>query len=151
MNIFILDYDVKRCAVYHNDKHVVKMILESVQMLSTTCRLSGIDVGYKSTHINHPCNIWTRESLSNWRWLKQLVTDLNKEWQERFNHDINHKSFDMMMQLPEPNIKDIGLTKFALAMPEKYKQVDAVESYRDYYRFEKATISTWRNKKPEWF
>lgn len=29
MNIFVLDWDVKKCAEFHNDKHVVKMMLET--------------------------------------------------------------------------------------------------------------------------
>lgn len=84
MNIFILDNDVSKCAMYHCDKHVVKMILESAQMLSTVIRESGIDCGYKITHLNHPCTIWTRESLSNWKWLRNLVEALNQEYKFRF-------------------------------------------------------------------
>jgi hypothetical protein len=72
MNIFILDEIPEKCARYHCDAHVIKMILESAQMLSTTVRLSGIDRGYKITHQNHPCTLWTGESLSNWQWLREL-------------------------------------------------------------------------------
>ena len=64
MNIFILDKNIKKCASYHCDKHVAKMILESAQMLSTAVRLAGDDIGYKVTHQNHPCMVWTRNSLS---------------------------------------------------------------------------------------
>jgi hypothetical protein len=58
MNIFLLDSNIKKCAQYHCDKHVVKMILESAQILSTVLRLNGVDQGYKTTHANHPCTLW---------------------------------------------------------------------------------------------
>jgi len=151
MNIFVLDNDIAKCASYHNDRHCVKMILESAQMLSTACRFSGINVGYKVTHINHPCNKWVRESLSNWLWLRELVINLNAEWRRRFNHHENHKSYEVVMSLPYPKIKDIGLTKFALAMPEQYKCKDAVESYRNYYKGEKRNIASWKNGQPWWW
>ncbi len=64
MNIFLLDIDWQINATYHVDKHVVKMILESAQLLSTAVRLSGIDAGYKAAYKNHPCAIWTRQSLA---------------------------------------------------------------------------------------
>ncbi len=151
MNIFILDIDIEKCASYYNDRHCVKMILESAQMLSTACRLNGIDAGYKATHKNHPCNIWTRHSRSNWLWLRDLVFALNAEWRNRFDHSYNHKSFGVVKKLPIPNIKDIGLTPFALAMPEGYKQKNAVSSYRNYYMGDKRHIAKWRNGKPWWW
>jgi hypothetical protein len=151
MNIFVLDYNIAKCASFHNDRHCVKMILESAQMLSTACRMSGVDCGYKSSYINHPCNKWVRASLLNWLWLRELVIDLNAEWQRRFNHSENHKSFEVAMSLPYPKIKDIGLTNFALAMPDEYKCNDAVESYRNYYKGEKQDIASWKNGKPCWW
>lgn len=39
MNIFYLSHDVNECAMWHVDKHVVKMILETCQLLSTAHRL----------------------------------------------------------------------------------------------------------------
>ena len=151
MNIFILDNDIKKCAEFHNDRHCVKMILESTQMLSTTCRLSGIDAGYKISHKNHSPNIWCRESLSNWLWLRELVKELHIQWQNRFNHTKHHKSFDVAMSLPIPKIKDIGLTQFAQAMPEEYKSKDSVYAYRNYYMGEKRHIAKWSNEKPYWW
>jgi hypothetical protein len=151
MNIFVLDYDIAKCASFHNDRHCVKMLLESAQMLSTACRISGVDCGYKATHINHPCNKWVRASLSNWFWLRDLVINLNAEWRRRFNHQENHKSFEVAMILPYPKIKDIGLTKFALAMPEEYKCDDVVQSYRKYYIGEKRQIAKWSSNIPWWW
>jgi len=63
MNIFFLDFDTEKCAKYHCDKHVVKMILETAQLLCGTHWVIGSEAPYKLSHKNHPCAIWTRESL----------------------------------------------------------------------------------------
>ena len=133
MNIFVLDTNPKLCAQYHCDKHVVKMILESAQMLSTANRGVGLDEGYKATHVNHPCNKWLRESLANWYWLRDLTYELHTEWKYRYGHPESktHKSFDVVCNLSVPNLPDIEMTDFALAMPDEYKTNDPVESYRN--------------------
>jgi hypothetical protein len=153
MNIFILnESDVTKCAQQHCDKHVVKMILEHAQMLSTAVRESGIDEGYKSTHVNHPCNIWVRESLSNWNWLWNLTDELHREWQYRFNHSHNHKSWDVVSKLPSPKIKDIGLTDFAQAMPDECKSSNAQIAYRKYYKNHKQHLAQWTSRPvPQWY
>lgn len=153
MNIFILDYDISKCAQYHCDKHVVKMILEYTQLLSTANRLSGLDEGYKATHINHPCAKWVRESLANWFWLAGLLCELHQEWKFRYNHtNKEHKAYTIAKSLYVPDLPLIDRTEFALAMPDEYKTEDAVESYRTYYRNDKRHIATWKNRdKPEWW
>lgn len=155
MNIFILDNNIEKIAQYHVDKHVVKMILESAQLLSSAVRTSGIDAGYKLTHKNHPCAIWARESLANWLWLTELTEALHNEWRFRFNHPLGkvHKSWEVVQQLPTPNLsEDIGLTPFVQAMPDQYKNEDAVKAYRDYYIGEKAHLASWKKREqPEWW
>ena len=152
MNIFILDLDLIKCAQYHVDKHTVKMITESAQMLSTAVRLSGIDAGYKITHQNHPCTKWTRLSLSNWMWLKNLALHLNDEWKFRYKHIQNHKSFDVIQSLPIPDIVDSGLTPFVICMDNEFKlNNDPVQSYRNYYIKTKFKLFNWKNREiPEW-
>lgn len=152
MNIFVLDTNIQLCAEYHVDKHVVKMILESAQLLSGAVRLSGIDAGYRLTHQNHPCSIWVRESLSNWIWLRDLTSALNEEYCFRYAKTVNHKSYDVVCGLPQPNIDDIGLTDFRLAMPDDYKSANAVDSYRKYYMNDKRAIAAWKNRTtPHWW
>ena len=154
MNVFILDTDLELCAQYHNDKHVVKMILEHAQMLSTACRGAGLDEGYKETHVNHPCNKWLRESLANWLWLRDLTYELHKEWRYRFNHPESkfHKSFDVVRNLSIPALPDVPMTPFAQCMPDEYKSDDAVESYRTYYMIDKAHLAGWKKRgEPEWW
>jgi hypothetical protein len=151
MNIFLLDMDWQTNATYHVDKHVVKMILESAQLLSTAVRLSGIDAGYKAAYKNHPCAIWTRQSLANWKWLYYLTEALNEEYKYRYNKKVNHKSYDVVQSLPLPNIEDIGVTQFAQAMPNCYKSYDPVQAYRNYYIGEKDHLFSWTKRDvPYW-
>ena len=152
MNIFYLDKDLQECAKAHLDRHVVKMITEYAQLLSTAVRESGIDAGYKTTHKNHPSAVWTRESLDNWPWLRDLAGALNDEYMYRYEHVENHKAYDVILALPLPNIPSIGITPFRLAMPDDVKVEDPVESYRNYYNKYKQHIATWKNREePVWF
>jgi hypothetical protein len=152
MNIFYLDNNHYLNATYHVDKHVVKMITEYAQLLSTAVRLSGNDIGYKITHKNHPSAIWVRESLDNWLWLRDLATELNKEYQYRYKKSINHKAFDVIQILPVPALPAIGKTPFRLAMPGDVKTDDPIQSYRNYYKKYKQEIASWKERDvPEWF
>lgn len=76
---------------------------------------------------------------------------MNSQWQQRYGHTRNHKAYDVAMSLPLPNIPDIGLTKFALAMPDKYMNNDPVKAYRDYYIGDKRHIAQWKNGIPYWW
>ena len=68
MNIFYLDENHETCAQYHCDKHVIKMILETAQLLCCVHWVSGVEAPYKKTHVNHPSSVWARESLTNYKW-----------------------------------------------------------------------------------
>lgn len=153
MNIFVLDSDIQTCSQYHADQHVVKMILESTQMLCTVLNKNGIRAPYRSTHPNHPCTLWTGESLENWRWLRELALTLNQEYRYRFDREDDHKSALVARELREPPIPNIGLTEFAQAMPDEYKVPgDAVQAYRRFYLAEKSRFATWtRRPVPGWF
>lgn len=149
MNIFVLDSDQKIAAQAHCDKHCVKMVLETAQLLSTAVRLSGIDYGYKSTHVNHPCSIWARQSLANFTWLKELGIYLGEEYSFRFGR--RHKSSAVIKNIP--NIPGGNtLTDFAQAMPDKFKNTNnAIAAYRDYYINSKRHLLVYTNRcPPEW-
>ena len=97
MNIFYVYPDPADAAICLPDKLVVKMPLESAQMLSTAhrvlngddwCDFNGI---YKTAHINHPCSIWARESLQNYTWLYYHFYALCQEYTNRY--DRQHLSF----------------------------------------------------------
>jgi len=152
MNIFYLDADTSKCARYHCDKHVIKMILESAQILCSVLWMHQIKAPYKPTHLNHPCVLWANESLSNWLWLKELADALNKEYQYRFNSTRNHKSYDVILNLEIPPIHDSGLTKRPQVLPEEFKQEDPVLAYRQYYKMHKQHLAQWTKRDaPAWF
>ena len=143
---------MEKCAEYMVDSHIIKMPLESAQILSTVCRKSGLQVGYKATHQNHPCVLWAGRSLSNWRYLKELTKAMNQEYRLRYNKKVDHKSFLVAEGLPEPVIPDIGLTEFALAMPEECKIVgNQIQSYRRYYMEHKQHLFRWKNRMVPWW
>jgi hypothetical protein len=155
MNIFILDYNTKKCAQYHCDKHVVKMILETAQLLCGVHHVTDQvtdQVPYKLSHKNHPCSIWVRSSLSNYLYLCDLGLELCKEYTYRYGK--RHKSQDVIewCMINKPQIPDIDFTTPPKAMPDEYKVIDVVESYRNYYMGSKKNFAVWKNRNiPEWF
>lgn len=170
MNIFVLDESPKQAAVYHNDKHVVKMILESAQMLhapyyETNTPFDGFPRTkgpYKLTHKNHPCTRWTCKSLDNWSWLLDLALELCDEYTYRYTKTEKqgtlfpkrHACQDMLEWMKDnpPQLDSNGMSPFALAMPDELKSNDAVESYRRYYMTEKRHIASWTKRNtPEWY
>lgn len=153
MNIFILDLDLKKCAQYHADQHVNKMILEGTQILCTVLSNNGIISPYKPFSPKHPCIKWAGRSLSNWKWLRLLIQELNEESKYRYKKTINHKSAVVARSLPEPTIPDIGLTDFAQAMPDRFKvEGDAVRAYRSYYKEIKSKFISWKyREEPLWY
>lgn len=152
MNIFFLDNDLTKCAQYHVNCHAVKMITEQNQLLCSTYFFTGQDElsPYKLTHKNHPCSIWTRESLSNWLWLKSLTIELCKEYTYRY--DKIHAGELIVRSLPTPNLIDIGFTKFRCAMDAEFIISDnPVVNYRNYYNKAKQHLFSWKYRKtPEW-
>ncbi len=153
MNIFILHEELRQCARYHADRHVVKMILESTQMLCTVKHMYGQKAPYKPTHRNHPCTLWAAYSLSNWLWLRGLTAALHHEYRYRFGREKTHKSAVVARQLTPPPAPDRGLTPFAQTMPEKYRIPDKpVEAYRRFYMGEKRKLAVWTGRQtPEWY
>lgn len=152
MNIFVLDQDIKQCARYHCDKHVVKMILESVQILCTALNKKGYSTPYKPTHPNHPCVLWVDQSYDNFLWLKELTIELNNEYRYRYDKSNDHKSIAVLQSISKYKYQSNQLTNFAQAMPDKYKCVDdAVRAYRQYYNGEKLEFAKWTKREvPDW-
>jgi hypothetical protein len=153
MNIFFLDKNLKKCAKYHMDKHVVKMILEYAQILCSVLVRYGHEAPYKQTHKNHPCVLWCGESKENWETLQKLCKRLNDEYVFRYEKDCNHKSYDAIKDLKAPdNMPSLGITSPRLAMPKEYQTDDPIESYRSYYRNDKKELSKWKKRdKPYWY
>lgn len=162
MNIFILSKDQKKCVEYMFDKHIVKIILEIVQMLCTAKRLIDHDKEeeleglYKIAHKNHPVTKWIRESEGNYIWTTKLLEEMHNEWRYRFGHSEEkfHKSYLVYKTIKQPKFEKVEMTNFPQAMPEQYKcENDAVTAYRNYYMSpEKSKLMSWKKReKPEWF
>jgi len=151
MNIFILDNDPIKAAQMQCDKHVVKMILESAQMLCTIATQQGFVAPYRPTHAKHPCTIWTAESRQNWDWLITHALALCAEYTSRYGK--THKSQQHIEWCKSLNISlpVVGSTPFAQAMPEQYRNSDPVKAYRAYYKGEKARFATWKSETPSWW
>ena len=152
MNIFILDEDVETCARYHCDQHVVKMILESAQLLCTALNKKGIDTPYRSTHQKHPCVLWVEESYDNFQWLASLAIALNDEYHYRYQKGQDHASMNVVREVLQHRFESKGLTPFAQAMPDEYKcATDPVAAYRAFYLGEKMGFAKWtRRPAPAW-
>jgi hypothetical protein len=152
MNIFILDENIEKCAEYHCDKHVIKMILESVQMLCTALNKKGFTTPYKSTHVKHPCVLWVEDSFDNFVWLRKLALALNNEYRFRFEKETDHNSILVLDEISSYKYDSCGLTEFAQAMPDKYKVPgDAVKAYRRFYLGEKMGFAKWTKRSvPDW-
>ncbi|MRI33028.1 hypothetical protein EOPP23_08535 [Endozoicomonas sp. OPT23] len=153
MNIFILDRDIEKCVRYHCDKHVVKMILESVQLLCTALNKKGFKTPYKSTHMKHPCVLWVEESYDNFLWLVEFTRALNREYKYRYRKEEDHKSMAALEQIVDYSFESKGLTEFPQAMQDEYKvEGDAVAAYRNFYLGEKMAFAKWtRRQPPKWF
>lgn len=153
MNIFVLDLDPVKSAVCQCDEHVVKMVLESAQMLCSA--FENGDAPYRRTHYNHPCSVWVRQSKDNFNWLVNHGLALADEYSRRFPNKV-HKS-RAVIEWCQQNVHLItfpttGLTPFAQAMPDEYKlDNDPVSAYRAYYINEKK-FATWKySSKPDWY
>lgn len=173
MNIFYLDPDPATCSRYHCDKHVVKMILEYAQLLSTAHRvLDGtLEYGqksnghriarwkllnarmdqrlYKATHVNCPPAKWVRESIENYKWLSELLYFLCVEYTHRYNkvHLTQVKSIvSTLLNLPPSNIPSSSFFAPYPYMPLEYLSHDSLSSYHRYYDEGKYHLHSWTNR-----
>lgn len=163
MNLFFLSRSAGEAARSHGDKHVVKMILETAQMLSTAHRVLDGDewadaVGlYKRTHANHPSAIWVRSSVWAYDWTVDLFDSLLSEFEYRRGKEHStSRLYDALSRLPDGIVtgKTATWTPPPLCMPDEFKTDDPVEAYRAYYR-EKARQGVveynWRpERRPDW-
>jgi hypothetical protein len=161
MNIFILDYDIEKSARYHCDKHVVKMVLESAQLMCSVHLANGVATPYKMSkgHMNHPCAIWARTCKDNYFYLWEVARQLCLEY--TFRYGKVHASQAVIDSLPWPSyVPDGKMTPFARAfrrtMPvENLNRIltctDVVEAYRLYYILDKP-FAKWNFREvPPWY
>lgn len=155
MNIFVTSQCPIKCSQEMTNVHVVKMILESAQLLSTAhFVLDGVQVGYKPTHKNHPCTIWTRETAGNYAWLYNHFKALCREFTARTGK--THKSSEQLQALwlwPK-GIKAGELTPFALCVSEEFTGVSDLNVHQRYQAYLNVKFAEWRSRdkpiKVEW-
>ena len=176
MNIFYLHNDPKVCAQQHVDKHVVKMIVEYAQLLSTAHRILDGDLStrlsksgrkqkhyalsddrdsvlYSATHANHPSAKWARHGEQNYRWLFTLWCELLEEY--TFRYGKQHATSRLMSALARPP-KNINMEEQFCspwrAMPDEFKvDGDTIQSYRNYYNGAKSHMFKWKLREaPDW-
>ena len=159
MNIFYFDECPVKSAIAQPDKMLVKMPLETAQMLSTAHRVLDGDsyadsVGlYKQAFVNHPCTIWARQCVINYSWLYRHFIALGEEYTYRYGkeHETARKLRGNLTRLPT-NIKPDFFAEPPQCMPFTCKMLNAIDAYKRYYIREKASFAKWTNRQiPEWF
>ena len=175
MNIFLLDTYIEKSLQYHCDKHVVKMVLEYAQILSTCHHeLDGISSSilneiYKPTQKNHPSVVWARAHESHYDTLYEMFRLSLQEYTHRYGK--THKTGQLLELLKSPphrictegKVYKVGTTKFHTLPPQSMTEecrktpssptdLDSViEAYRKYYLIEKKHLLAYRNRNfPKW-
>jgi hypothetical protein len=174
MNIFYVDSNAEVAARNMVDRHVVKMILETAQLLSTAhrvidgeeyvgqsqsgrkakrWRLSGNAdaIMYAATHINHPSAVWVRENSANYDWLYDHLLALGREYTYRYGrtHLTIDKLKDILKDAPENIEQSNVMTKMPSCMDKQYiVSLDPIINYRNYYNYGKTDLLRWSNRPP---
>jgi hypothetical protein len=148
MNIFFLDRDPKAAARALCDKHVVKMALETAQMLCTAVNEHGGTSAYKSAYKNHPSTVWARKSDQTFDWLCQHGLHICAEYTHRYNrvHKCEAVIRDCYKQISL--LPNDGSFPAPQCMPDEYRNDSLVKAYRNYYIGEKSRFAKWEKGTP---
>ena len=149
MNIFYLDKCPVKAAKLQYNKHVVKMILESAQMLCTAHHHygNGDNVPYKKAHYNHPSTILVRQKSIHYDWLYDHMRALGDEYTKRYGK--THLSITKCKHLvyPPKNIPTVMFNQPPQCMPDEYKDKCSVQAYWNYYIGEKHVVANLKTEK----
>lgn len=159
MNIFFLDRSPMMAAKYHCNKHVIKMILETAQLLSTAHRIvdgdraKNLDKLYRVTHKNHPTTKWVCSSVTHYIWTYELFCELCREYRTRYGKvHLSEIKLIETLNSPPQFMAHAGWIDPPQVMPPHCKTSDTVKAYRSYYIREKGHICQWPNDlEPYWF
>ena len=157
MNIFYLHVIPALCAQMHVDKHVVKMVLETTQLLFGVWHVVDPEhtfytPTYRLTHKNHPCARWARASRANYAWLCELGLALCREYTHRYGRTHKCEAYLESLRRHVPPLPIDHFTALPMAMPDIYKGDDgAMRAYRRYYAIDKARLHSWKKRNvPAW-
>jgi hypothetical protein len=161
MNIFVLDTNPITAAEMHCDKHVPKMCVEAAQMMASALRRHGATdedmpltkagKPYKGGYAHHPCTVWAGDNRGNFSWLALHALALCAEYTKRFGkiHACHNPIY--IMSTMDYIIPEGGLTAFALAMPDEYRDDDAVKAYQAYYHSKQFAKWEKGTPAPDWW
>ena len=173
MNIFYVDKNPETAAKMMCDKHIIKMILESAQMLCSAKRVldgkeyfdttkNGRKIKrwrldnpneeatiYKAGWLGHPSTQWVMKSAYNYIWLYKHMMAMNEEYKLRYNHTKDHLAVQKLGELLRQPPKNINIKALATdatpAMPDEcIVPGESVASYRKYYIMKKVRFATWK-------
>lgn len=150
MNIFVVDSDPVIAAQSLCDSHVVKMTLETAQILCTTLAGLGVATPYKPTHKRHPCTVLASQTRGNFAWLLEHGFALSAEYTHRYGK--THGCHRVLTSVaPSLSLIPAGqLQPFVLAMPAEFHRESAVDSYRAYYRAKQIRKRWTQRVEPDW-
>jgi len=151
MNIFYVNQDPVIAAQQLVDKHVVKMPLETAQMLCSA--FSQGEAPYRRTHYNHPSTVWSRASYDNYMWLVAHGLALCDEYNYRYGKEHKSKSIINWCRdnVEKISFKQTGFSDPPQCIPDDSKDSDHVKAYQTYYNKHKSYIFSWKNRTPpEW-
>lgn len=130
------------------DQHVVKMPIETAQMLSTAARALGTSVGYAPTHARHPCTVWVGAARPNFEWALRHGLALCEEYTYRFHRQHTAQSVLEDVAAATILLPILPPSPFVQVMPKAYKRQDVVDAYREFYTVSKRVFARWRNGRP---
>ena len=156
MNIFAIEgegnnIDWIASARSQDNYRVVKMILESCQILSTVLNEQGVEAPYRSFNPKHPSCLWAAESSDNFEKLVLHCDAMLKEYTRRFGRV--HKCRGVLTQITElynaHRFPQSEPTRLRMAMPDYFRGDSIVESYRKFYaskpriRYPEGCVPVW--------
>lgn len=153
MNIFYTDICPVKCAQNLDDKRVVKMALETAQLLSTAIHVRGGSATYKPTHVNHPCSVWARECVGNFTWAYEHFEALLAEYTHRYSK--THACAKLTREINDGRylVRAGAMTRPAICTPGVDRGT-TIDSYREYMRVKWASdkrTPMWTNRNnPDW-
>jgi hypothetical protein len=153
LNIFRLDWDPVKSAEYHVDKHVVKMIVEYAQLLSTAHHKLGtvysdLEIYRSISNPGHGACVWTCQTSGNYKVVYKLMMAVLDEYTYRYDkiHKVRSDGMDVRLRKLPINIPIGPMTPQILTMPDDCKIGDAVSSYRRLYATHKQHLLRWTSR-----
>ena len=169
MNIFVTDPSPHVSAQVLPDKHIVKMPLETCQMLSIVCsdkwghsygelhRLDGQPYKTeKGAFRNHPCTVWANQSLINTWWLVAHGIGLCQEYTHRYGKTHScQKTIEEAQSIIPFGYQHTPET-FTFAGPDQFKYdktIDIFTAYKKYIASKPWVATNYLrdpSRKPSW-